>query len=149
MRNIATSIEIQAPPATIWRILIDFRDYPAWNPFIRSIEGEARAGARLRIRIEPPGRSRMTFRPRVLAAEPERELRWLGHLLIPGLFDGEHSLRLEAQAPAACILHHTERFSGLLVPLFGLGMLDATRQGFEAMNAALKRRAEAAAAGEG
>lgn len=55
MRNITTSIGIQAPLATIWRILTDFRDYPAWNPFIRSIEGEARAGARLLIRIEPPG----------------------------------------------------------------------------------------------
>lgn len=144
MRSIETSIEIQAPPATVWRVLTDFAGYPAWNPFIPSIEGEARTGARLRVRIAPPGRSPMTFRPTVLAAEPARELRWLGHLLIPGLFDGEHAFRLEARGPAACLLHHSERFSGLLLPLFGPGMLEATRQGFEAMNAALKRRAEAA-----
>ena len=37
----------------------------------------------------------MTFKPRVLNAEPERELRWLGHLLVPGLFDGEHSFTIE------------------------------------------------------
>ena len=36
-----------------------------------------------------------------------------------------------------------ERFSGLLVgPFVRRGMLDATRQGFHAMNIALKERAE-------
>jgi hypothetical protein len=36
----------------------------------------------------------MTFRPTVLNAETNRELRWLGHLLAPGLFDGEHSFTI-------------------------------------------------------
>ena len=37
----------------------------------------------------------MTFRPEVLRCEPGRELRWLGHFLVPGLFDGEHAHLLE------------------------------------------------------
>ena len=37
----------------------------------------------------------MRFKPRVLKAEPNRELRWLGHLGIPGLFDGEHIFTIE------------------------------------------------------
>jgi len=37
----------------------------------------------------------MTFRPTILKAEPERELRWLGRLLLPGLFDGEHVFEIE------------------------------------------------------
>jgi hypothetical protein len=38
---------------------------------------------------------------------------------------------------------HGETFSGLLVgPFARWGMLDATRQGFHAMNIALKERAE-------
>jgi hypothetical protein len=48
------------------------------------------------------------------------------------------------QQTEACRLYHTERFSGVLLPLFGEGLLEATRRGFEAMNAALKTRAEAA-----
>jgi hypothetical protein len=63
-------------------------------------------------------------------------LRWLGRVGLPGLFDGEHGFRLEAVA-GGCRLHHGERFSGLLVPLFGR-MLDATEQGFGALNQALK-----------
>ena len=85
----------------------------------------------------------MTFRPVVLVAAPEQELRWLGRLFLPGLFDGEHAFRLEQQTEA-CRLWHTERFSGVLLPLFGEGMLEATWRGFEAMNAALRTRAETA-----
>ena len=84
----------------------------------------------------------MTFRPVVLTVTPRRELRWRGRLLMPGLFDGEHAFRLELLSTAGCRLHHTEHFSGLLVGLMGGSLLDATREGFEAMNGALKRRAE-------
>jgi len=84
----------------------------------------------------------MTFRPVVLTATPQSELRWRGRLLMPGLFDGEHAFQLELLSTAGCRLHHTERFSGLLVGLMGSGFLDAAREGFEAMNGALKRRAE-------
>jgi hypothetical protein len=46
-----------------------------------------------------PGRRPTTFRPRVLEAEPARRLRWLGHLLVPGLFDGEHRFTIEPAGP--------------------------------------------------
>ena len=38
----------------------------------------------------------MTFKPTVLVAEGPKELRWLGRLLLPGMFDGEHSFRIHA-----------------------------------------------------
>jgi hypothetical protein len=50
---------------------------------------------------------------------------------------------LEQQA-GVCRFHHAERFSGILLPPVSKGLFEATRQGFEAMNAALKTRAEAA-----
>jgi hypothetical protein len=142
MQSIETVTDIRAPAARLWSILTDFPAYPAWNPFITSIEGDPQPGARLRITIAPPGRRPMTFRPVLLVAARERELRWLGRLFIPGLFDGEHAFRLEQRAEF-CRFHHSERFSGLLLPLFGGSLLAATRQGFAAMNAALKQRAEA------
>jgi hypothetical protein len=83
----------------------------------------------------------MSFRPTVLEAEPEQELRWLGRLLLPGIFDGEHSFRLESAAGAHVRFLQVERFGGLLVPLFGK-TLERTRRGFDAMNEALKHRAE-------
>jgi hypothetical protein len=141
VRQIQTSIDIAASPTRVWSVLTDFRAYATWNPFITSIDGKPQPGAQLRVTIAPPGRRPMTFRPVVLTATP-RELRWRGRLLVPGLFDGEHAFQLELLLTAGCRLHHTERFSGLLVALISGSLLDATRDGFEAMNGALKRRAE-------
>ncbi len=140
MRRIDSTIDIAAPPAAVWSVLIDFAAYPDWNPFIRRLQGEARVGARLEVTVQPPGGRAMTFRPTVNVAEPGRELRWLGRALLPGLFDGEHGLRLEPLA-SGCRFHHGESFRGLLVPLFG-PMLARTERGFIAMNEALKRRVE-------
>lgn len=140
-RHIATAIDIMAPPERVWDILTDFPAYPTWNPFIVSAYGEPVAGAWLEVHLQPPGRRRMMFRPTVLVADENRELRWRGQLLIPGLFDGEHFFRLEERSGTVHLVHG-ETFSGLLVGLLP-GALAATRAGFEAMNAALKKQAEA------
>src|ERR671918_117168 len=95
VRELRREIEIDAPPGRVWAVVSDFAAYPEWNPFIRRIGGELREGARLEVRIEPPDTRAMTFKPTVRAVEANRELRWLGRLLLPGVFDGEHSLRIE------------------------------------------------------
>ena len=95
MKQLHTQIEIDAPAKRVWELLTDFASYPQWNPFIRHISGRLAPGERLQARLEPPGGRAMTFKPKVLAAEPNRELRWLGHLLVPGVFDGEHSFTIE------------------------------------------------------
>ena len=96
MRRLEAVVEIDASPSEVWSVLKDFDHYPDWNPFILSIDGPCEVGARLRVTIAPPGGRPMTLRPLVLAAEPEHELRWLGRLFVPRLFDGEHSFRMEA-----------------------------------------------------
>ena len=103
-RRIATAIDIDAPADAIWRVLVDFPAYPEWNPFIRRIAGEAKVGAKLEVTAQPANRKPMTFRPTVRVADPDRELRWLGRVLLPGIFDGEHAFVIEPQAkrlPAA------------------------------------------------
>ena len=141
--EISHEIEIDATPAEVWNVLADVDAYPEWNPFVVRLAGEVREGARLEARIAPPGGRAMTFRPTVVAAEPERELRWLGRLLVRGLFDGEHSFRIEPLADGRSRFVQSERFSGVLVrPL--RRMLGRTEAGFAQMNAALKRRVEAA-----
>ena len=140
MKRIATTIDIAAPARTVWRILTDFAAYPDWNPFIRRLSGKLAVGERLEVTIQPPGRKPMTFRPIVQRVEPERELRWRGRVLLPGLFDGEHGFRIERNN-SGCRLHHGETFRGILVPLFEK-MLDNTERGFTALNEALKERVE-------
>ena len=143
MREIETTVEIDAPPAAVWRVLTDFPTYGEWNPFIPTIAGNVQVGERLTVRLEPPGGKGMTIEPTVLAAEPERELRWKGRLVIPGLFDGEHTFRIEPIDGQRSRFVHGERFTGILVG-FVKGILGKTEAGFEQMNAALKQRVEAA-----
>jgi hypothetical protein len=140
-RRIKTDIEINAPAALVWSILTDFAGMPSWNPFITSISGELTQGARLAVTVAPPGKSGMSFKPTLLSLRPERELRWLGRVLFPGIFDGEHYFLLESMGGERTRLTHGENYSGLLVGMLR-SQLDATAQGFTAMNVALKQEAE-------
>ena len=84
----------------------------------------------------------MTFRPTVLAVEDNRELRWMGRLLLPGIFDGEHHLDLAPTASGSSFKQE-EKFSGILVRMMGASTFQQTQRGFAEMNEALKQRAEA------
>ena len=142
MHQIVTEIDITASPERVWSILMDFPAYPQWNPFIRSLSGVAKPGEKLRATIQPQEYRTMTFRPRVLRATDQQELRWLGHLGFPGLFDGEHYFQLTGLSNGYTRFTQGEQFSDILVGIFISSMEAATKAGFVAMNAALKDRAE-------
>jgi hypothetical protein len=142
MLEIRTEIHIEASAPRVWRALTDFKAFPDWNPFVLAVEGEPKKGARLKVTIRTAGGGDMTFRPRVLAANEGRELRWRGRLLVPGVFDGEHYFEVSELGNGRSRLVHGERFSGLLVPWLRRGLESSTRSGFMAMNRAVKRRLE-------
>jgi hypothetical protein len=141
-RTIKTSIDIGASPEMVWRVLSNFAAYPKWNPFIREIRGEARPGARLRVRLRLPGGRSMRFAPRVIKAIPAAELHWRGRFLVKGLFDGEHAFIIVPDGVRGVRFVQREHFSGLLAPLILLLRGARIREGFERMNLALKKQAE-------
>jgi hypothetical protein len=142
MKSLRSQIEINASAQRVWEVLTDAAAYPEWNPFIPQLAGRFRSGEKLEVRLAPPGGIAMTFRPQVLTAEPMRELRWLGHLVVPGLFDGEHRFSLETLDANRIRFTQEETFTGILVSLFIRSFGQQTLAGFEAMNLALKQRAE-------
>jgi hypothetical protein len=139
--ELRTEIDIDAPPSSVWAILTDLSAYPDWNPFITSSEGSVGVGERLTNRLEPPGGKALTFKPTITAVEEGRVLEWLGRLVVPGLFDGRHRFELVPTGDGSRLIH-TERFSGVLVPLLKKRLDTETLAGFAAMNTALKARAE-------
>lgn len=136
-KEIKTSIMIQAPVSKVWEILTDFEAYPSWNPFIKSLSGEVKAGNKIKVAL--PG---MNFRPTVLAFEENKELRWIGNLLFKGIFDGEHRFLLSENPDGSTTFEHAEKFSGILVGPFSKKLDRETKPGFESMNESLKMRAE-------
>jgi hypothetical protein len=143
VKEISSEVEIRASAEKVWSLLTDFASFHQWNPFIRWVKGEAKPGTRLHVRIQPSGASGMTFRPTVLKADPNRELRWLGQLLLPGLFDGEHIFQIEKLEAERVRFSQREIFTGIFVPLMARSLDKDTRRGFQEMNLALKKMAEA------
>ena len=138
---VSSTIDIDAGPREIWEVLTDFPAYGEWNPFMDRIEGTPQVGSKLRVHLTPPNGRGMTFRPKVLVATPEHELRWLGRLGFGGLFDGEHFFVLSPNADGSTRLTHGEKFSGLFVAATKRTLRN-TDAGFVAFNDALKKRVE-------
>ncbi|WP_286707522.1 SRPBCC domain-containing protein [Flavobacterium sp. 38-13] len=138
-KEIKTEIVIQATPEKIWSILTDFENYPNWNPFISTIEGNAVRGNKIKVSIHPPGGKKMTFRPIVITKKDEKELSWRGKVLFRGLFDGEHKFELIDNHDGTVTFIQSEKFKGLFVWMFNP---KKTKEGFNRMNEKLKELAE-------
>lgn len=144
MKTLKTEITINASISKVWNILMNHENYADWNPFVKSISGGVQPGNRLAVTLQPEGGNPMNFTPLVIKNEKEKEFRWLGKLFIKGLFDGEHFFYLERIDEHTTLFIHGENFRGILVGVL-MGMIgENTLKGFEAMNVALKQRAEAA-----
>lgn len=140
MKELKTEIIIHAKREKVWSVLVDFAAYPEWSTFIKSIEGEAKIGARLRNTLQPMGREQV-FKPVVTRLEEGAAFEWLGSLPL-GLFKGRHYFLLESLGENQTKLVHGEVFSGLLRGLIMSSIGEDTLRGFQAWNKAIKARSE-------
>ena len=141
-RSISTEIVINAPTEDVWNVLLDHQEYPQWNPFIKKISGSTQQGENLEVTIQSEGNGPMDFIPVILVNNKNQEFRWVGKLLVKGIFDGEHYFILEKIDSNRTRFIQGENFSGILSGIF-MGMIKAdTEGGFNAMNEALKKRSE-------
>jgi hypothetical protein len=138
--SIQSDIWIERPPEDVWTVLAATSEYGAWNPMISRLSGELRAGNTIEF-VEGSASDGMVFHPTILVAQPGRELTWKGHVLFPGIFDGEHSFILD-EAGSWTHFIQRERFSGLLVGRLTKGILVETEQQMAEMNFELKKRVE-------
>jgi hypothetical protein len=137
--EVITHVAIAAPRARVWAILTDFPSYPSWNPFIRRIEGRLAVGEEINADLHTTNLKPMTVKAKILIVDPNTQLRWLGSL--PGLFSGEHYWKLTDRSDGGTDLEQGEVFRGIMVPFIKPERL---RVDYEAMNTAMKARAEAA-----
>ncbi len=142
MKSIISEICIQASPADVWSVLVDFASYPQWNPFILSLTGTVAENEKIKARIKPVDGAAMIFKPIVLRFVEHHTICWEGHLLFKGLFDGRHSFELLENGDGTITFIQSENFSGILVPLFSDMIENKTLKGFHLMNLKLKELAE-------
>lgn len=136
--KIETNIIINSSLSIIWEILMDFENYPNWNPFIKEI---SKYDNKMLVKVQPVNSKVMVFKPKLIKQENNKEFRWKGKLLINGIFDGEHYFILEKINDNTTKFIQGENFTGILVPIFKK-TLNNTKKGFILMNEALKLKAE-------
>ncbi len=140
-KEIKTEIEINASAEKVWQILSDFDKFPTWNSFVIQVLGKPKVGEILQIEVQLPESRLLKFTPKVLVAEPNKELRWVGTTPFNS-FRGEHFYQIESLGENKTKFIHGELFSGWLVGFIWLLMGNNIEKGYGLMNQALKKQAE-------
>jgi hypothetical protein len=139
MTEISAAIEIAATPERVWSVLADLASYPQWHPVFRQASGLLAAGSRLTLTTSHPSSDRtMTAKVKVVAAEPAAELRWVSNVF--GVMRSERSFTLSPVAGGTRLVQ-AGSYRGLFArfPAKTIGRIEG---GFEAINQAIKQRAE-------
>jgi S-(hydroxymethyl)glutathione synthase len=144
VKTLRTEIEIEAAPQTVWSILDDLERYGEWNALLPRIAGRTTVGERLDASIAYTGQAAIDFRPKLLRVVGARELRWVSEIPGDPPSRAEHYLLLTPSPGGGTTLENTEIFDGPIADTIWPMMDGVGRRDFEAMNEALKRRAEAA-----
>ncbi|MEZ4417092.1 MAG: SRPBCC domain-containing protein [Gemmatimonadota bacterium] len=131
-RETSVAISIGASADTVWRILTNAADYPAWTATVRSIDGEIALGRRIVLRSALD--EKRSFRLTVLEALPPKRLVW-------GDGQGKRVFTLTPQGPNNVRFTMTERIGGALFPLYGR-FIPSFDESFERFSADLKGAAE-------
>lgn len=142
-RHVESAVEIDAPPAAVWRALLDFGSYRDWNPLLRRVRGRPTEGTRLRALLSQPGLPPVVIAPEVITREEERELRWVSDSPIPGVLTAEHTFLLTPLDDGSRTrFTQQESFEGVVAALLPERLVSQVERGFGEMNDALKRRVE-------
>jgi len=138
-----TEIRINATPEHIWNVLMDFDQYPEWNPFVRRISGPSKVGEKLQVELHQVKGKSMVISPEVVVVAQGILFSWKGKFGVKGIFDGQHSFALEGLGEGETNFIHSEEFGGILLPFMRKMIKTTTTESFELMNTALKARCEA------
>ena len=126
MTTVEFSVEVDAPPETVWQIASDPRNLPQWDKHIVRVsppEGGMGLGARYEVVMGFMG-VQTTVRVTVLEWEPP----WHSAIRLEGLLDATVTTSIASLPFARSVLRHevTYRFRG---PLGGLGAASLNAMG--------------------
>ncbi|MBP9884833.1 MAG: SRPBCC domain-containing protein [Leptospiraceae bacterium] len=143
MNEIHTEIEINAPKEVIWKILTDFSAYPEWNPFIVNITGTPRLGATILFVARFEAIS-IPILANIIQFEKEKSFSWGGPGIswLKSVFTAEHFFIIEEIENGKCRFTNKEQMDGAIPDALWL-LIERGKPAYEAMNEALKKRAEA------
>ncbi len=139
MKTFSASTTINAPAATVWRILTDAPAYTSWNSTVDRVEGEIALGSKVTVHAKiNPGRA---FPVKVAELSEPSRMVWRGGMPL-GLFKGVRTFTISPKDDGQVEFSMHEVFSGPMSPLIGRSIPDL-QPAFDDFAADLKRAAEA------
>lgn len=136
-------VEIEAPQALVWEVLVDYARYPEWNPYTVRVDTELEVGADVVLHLPHPDRpgETMTTTEVMRVIDAPRHLQYDTADNLPGIF-AVRDQWVEDLGSGRSSYRTTDVFSGehaqLAYDLQGAWV----KEGFDAVAHALKARAE-------
>jgi uncharacterized protein YndB with AHSA1/START domain len=145
MTHVVTSVtvEIAAPAAFVWDVLVDYEKYPEWNPYTVAVSTTLEIGTAIDLTLPARDGSDTTFlnREYIRVVDPPHHLRYDTADEIPGVF-GIRDQWITALGPDRCTYHTTDTLSGKYADIVMEKTGDWIKAGFDSVAHALKARAE-------
>lgn len=148
MTHVVTSVtvEIAAPAAFVWDVLVDYEKYPEWNPYTVAVSTTLEIGTAIDLTLPARDGSDTTFlnREYIRVVDPPHHLRYDTADEIPGVF-GVRDQWITTLGPDRCTYHTTDTLSGKYADIVMEKTGDWIKAGFDSVAHALKARAESLA----
>ena len=140
----SVTVDIQAPQAFVWEVLLDYACYPEWNPYTVRVESTCRLGDPVDLYLPDPLRpgELMHQREWICLVDPPRQF---AYEMQPTPELDVHARRdqyVEATGEASCRYWTTDVFSGPLAALVMEHSGTWVKNGFDAVAQALQTRTE-------
>jgi hypothetical protein len=137
-------VEIEAPQAFVWTVLVDYARYPEWNPYTVQVEATLEVGAKVVLHLPDPGKSGETFQTVewMSVIDAPHHLQYNTGSEIPGI----HAIRdqwVEDLGDGRSSYRTTDVFTGEIAKVVFDLQGDWVTTGFNATAHALKARVEA------
>ncbi|MGW6444096.1 SRPBCC family protein [Lentzea sp. NPDC055074] len=142
-------VEIDAPAAFVWEVLLDYPHYPQWNPYTRAVATTLEVDSPIDLTLPKPDGSDGTWvsREYVRVVEPPRLLRYDTGDTFPGLL-GVRDQVITPLSDDRCSYRTFETFTGKYADVVFAAQGEYVKTGFDSVAHALRKRVEALVAGE-
>ena len=140
----SVTVEIDAPASFVWSVLLDYPNYPQWNPYTLAVATTLAVDSPIDLTLPKPDGSEGTWvsREYIRVVDPPRLLRYDTGDTFPGLL-GVRDQLITPLGPERCSYHTFETFTGKYAEAVFAAQGTYVKNGFDSVAHALRDRVAA------